>query len=281
MSQDNIIQLDFSEEMKTSYRDYAVSVIRARALPDVRDGLKPVQRRTLYDMYELGIRYDRPYRKCARIVGDTMGKYHPHGDSSIYEALVVMAQEFKKGMILVDGHGNRLDVVEAIEDAECAEGIQHHLRILFGIHQYALSVLQIDNVEELVRHDKAVAGAEAIRHIAGEVQPLLNEHLRVRAVLPGFLNGFQNELQVTVRVHLHLVGIVLTDRAGGAHLQCLTELVFCKGMSRCTFCGSFRFSVLELQFQPSGGIAVKPAVGGRCREDCVSIRGHLSAPPHP
>ena len=83
-----------------------MSVIIARALPDVRDGLKPVQRRTLYDMHELGIRYDRPYRKCARIVGDTMGKYHPHGDSSIYEALVVMAQEFKKGMVLVDGHGN-------------------------------------------------------------------------------------------------------------------------------------------------------------------------------
>ena len=83
-----------------------MSVIIARALPDVRDGLKPVQRRTLYDMYELGIRYDKPYRKCARIVGDTMGKYHPHGDSSIYEALVVMAQDFKKGQILVDGHGN-------------------------------------------------------------------------------------------------------------------------------------------------------------------------------
>ena len=83
-----------------------MSVIIARALPDVRDGLKPVQRRTLYDMYELGIRYDKPYRKCARIVGDTMGKYHPHGDSSIYDALVVMAQEFKKGMALVDGHGN-------------------------------------------------------------------------------------------------------------------------------------------------------------------------------
>ena len=83
-----------------------MSVIISRALPDVRDGLKPVQRRTLYDMYELGIRYDKPYRKCARIVGDTMGKYHPHGDSSIYESLVVMAQEFKKGMVLVDGHGN-------------------------------------------------------------------------------------------------------------------------------------------------------------------------------
>lgn len=103
---EQIIRTEYSELMQKSYIDYAMSVIIARALPDVRDGLKPVQRRTLYDMYELGIRYDKPYRKCARIVGDTMGKYHPHGDSSIYEALVVMAQEFKKGMPLVDGHGN-------------------------------------------------------------------------------------------------------------------------------------------------------------------------------
>ena len=99
--QDNIIRTDYAEIMQKSYIDYAMSVIISRALPDVRDGLKPVQRRTLYDMYELGIRYDRPYRKCARIVGDTMGKYHPHGDSSIYDALVVMAQEFKKGRTLV------------------------------------------------------------------------------------------------------------------------------------------------------------------------------------
>lgn len=105
-SESQIIRTEYSDLMKKSYIDYAMSVIIARALPDVRDGLKPVQRRTLYDMYELGIRYDKPYRKCARIVGDTMGKYHPHGDSSIYEALVVMAQDFKKGMTLVDGHGN-------------------------------------------------------------------------------------------------------------------------------------------------------------------------------
>lgn len=105
-SESQIIRTEYSELMKKSYIDYAMSVIIARALPDVRDGLKPVQRRTLYDMYELGIRYDKPYRKCARIVGDTMGKYHPHGDSSIYDALVVMAQDFKKGQILVDGHGN-------------------------------------------------------------------------------------------------------------------------------------------------------------------------------
>ncbi len=106
MNDSQIIRTEYSEVMKKSFIDYAMSVIVARALPDVRDGLKPVQRRTLYDMHELGIKYDKPYRKCARIVGDTMGKYHPHGDSSIYEALVVMAQDFKKGMILVDGHGN-------------------------------------------------------------------------------------------------------------------------------------------------------------------------------
>ena len=104
--EDRIIKTEYSDLMQKSFIDYAMSVIVARALPDVRDGLKPVQRRTLYDMYELGIRYDRPYRKSARIVGDTMGKYHPHGDSSIYDALVVMSQDFKKGLPLVDGHGN-------------------------------------------------------------------------------------------------------------------------------------------------------------------------------
>ena len=104
--EEQILRTEYSDIMQKSYIDYAMSVIIARALPDVRDGLKPVQRRTLYDMHELGIKYDKPYRKCARIVGDTMGKYHPHGDSSIYEALVVMAQDFKKGLPLVDGHGN-------------------------------------------------------------------------------------------------------------------------------------------------------------------------------
>ena len=104
--EEKIIKTEYSEVMQKSFIDYAMSVIVARALPDIRDGLKPVQRRVLYDMHELGIRYDRPYRKSARIVGDTMGKYHPHGDISIYEALVVMSQDFKKGLPLVDGHGN-------------------------------------------------------------------------------------------------------------------------------------------------------------------------------
>ena len=103
---EQIMKAEYSEVMQKSYIDYAMSVICAKALPDVRDGLKPVQRRVLYAMDELGLNYDKPHRKSARIVGDTMGKYHPHGDSSIYDALVVLEQDFKKGMALVDGHGN-------------------------------------------------------------------------------------------------------------------------------------------------------------------------------
>ena len=103
---ENIIQTEFSAEMQQSYINYSMSVITSRAVPDVRDGLKPVQRRVLYAMNELHLSPDKPHRKCARIVGDTMGKYHPHGDSSIYETLVVMSQDFKKGIALVDGHGN-------------------------------------------------------------------------------------------------------------------------------------------------------------------------------
>ncbi len=103
---ERIITTEYSEEMQRSYMNYSMSVITARAIPDARDGLKPVQRRVLYDMSELRLGHDKPHRKSARIVGDTMGKYHPHGDSSIYETLVVLSQEFKKGMALVDGHGN-------------------------------------------------------------------------------------------------------------------------------------------------------------------------------
>ena len=97
---------DISEELKSSYIDYAMSVIVGRALPDVRDGLKPVQRRILWTMFEMGLRHDRPYRKCARIVGETLGKYHPHGDQPVYEALVRMAQDFVMRYPLVDGQGN-------------------------------------------------------------------------------------------------------------------------------------------------------------------------------
>ena len=103
---DKVHEVDLKKTMETSYIDYAMSVIASRALPDVRDGLKPVQRRILYSMIELNNGPDKPHRKCARIVGDTMGKYHPHGDSSIYGALVNMAQEWSTRYILVDGHGN-------------------------------------------------------------------------------------------------------------------------------------------------------------------------------
>lgn len=103
---EKILQMEYSEEMQKSYLDYSMSVITARALPDARDGLKPVQRRILYDMSELKLSHDKPHRKSARIVGDTMAKYHPHGDTSIYDTLVVLSQTWKKSMPLVDSHGN-------------------------------------------------------------------------------------------------------------------------------------------------------------------------------
>ena len=104
--EEKIIERDIEEEMKTSYIDYAMSVIVARALPDVRDGLKPVHRRILYAMYEDGITSDKPYRKCANTVGSVLGRYHPHGDASVYDAMVRMAQDFSMRYLLIDGHGN-------------------------------------------------------------------------------------------------------------------------------------------------------------------------------
>ena len=105
-SDDRIIQADLRNEMSRSYLEYAMSVIVGRALPDARDGLKPVHRRILYAMYELGLTSDRPYRKCARVVGEVLGKYHPHGDTAVYDALVRMAQDFSMRLPLIDGHGN-------------------------------------------------------------------------------------------------------------------------------------------------------------------------------
>ena len=105
-AEEKIIQRNIENEMKTAYIDYAMSVIVARALPDVRDGLKPVHRRILYTMHEDGFTPDKPYRKCATTVGDVLGRYHPHGDSSVYDALVRMAQDFSLRYMMVDGHGN-------------------------------------------------------------------------------------------------------------------------------------------------------------------------------
>mgnify|MGYP006255801091 CR=1 FL=1 len=104
--QDRIIPTDLSNEMSRSYLEYAMSVIVGRALPDARDGLKPVHRRILYAMYELGLTPERPFRKCARVVGEVLGKYHPHGDTAVYDALVRMAQDFSMRSPLIEGHGN-------------------------------------------------------------------------------------------------------------------------------------------------------------------------------
>ena len=106
LTRDMFLNRDIVDEMKESYLNYSMSVIVSRALPDVRDGLKPIHRRILYGMSELGSLWNRPYKKSARIVGDVMGKYHPHGDSSIYDSLVRMAQEFSMRHELVDGQGN-------------------------------------------------------------------------------------------------------------------------------------------------------------------------------
>ena len=105
-NRDNTLPRDIVDEMKESYLNYSMSFIVSRALPDVRDGLKPVHRRILFGMSELGSNWNRPYKKCARIVGDVLGKYHPHGDSSVYDALVRMAQSFSMRYQLVDGQGN-------------------------------------------------------------------------------------------------------------------------------------------------------------------------------
>src|SRR6056297_3484018 len=106
MENNQILEVDITKEMKKSYIDYAMSVIVGRALPDVRDGLKPVHRRILYSMYETGMTSDKPYKKSAWVVGDVLAKYHPHGDSAVYDTMVRMAQDFSYRYQLVDGHGN-------------------------------------------------------------------------------------------------------------------------------------------------------------------------------
>ncbi|MGO1885150.1 MAG: DNA gyrase subunit A, partial [Citricoccus sp.] len=106
LEQENIVDIDVSSEMETSFLEYAYSVIYSRALPDARDGLKPVQRRILYMMSQMGLRPDRGHVKSARVVGEVMGKLHPHGDTAIYDAMVRLAQSFSQRLPLVDGHGN-------------------------------------------------------------------------------------------------------------------------------------------------------------------------------
>ena len=159
-----------------------------------------------------------------------------------------MAQEFKKGMILVDGHGNRLDVVETIEDTECAERIQHHLRIFLGIHQHALAVLQIDNVEELVRHDKAVAGAEAVLDVLREV----DSHLKLgKCVLARLLRSFglfSNKSCVVICAFLHFSVVVrvfcqFVTAILKVHLGDFAEEVAGGQLAKLMGCGAF-FGIL-------------------------------------
>ena len=146
---DKVHDVDLKQTMETSYIDYAMSVIAARALPDVRDGLKPVQRRILYSMIELNNGPDKPHRKCARIVGDTMGKYHPHGDSSIYEALVKLAQDFATRYPLVDGHGNFGSV-----DGDGAAAMRYTEARLSKISMEMLADIDMDTVDFVPNFDE-------------------------------------------------------------------------------------------------------------------------------
>ncbi len=146
---DQIHEVDLKKTMETSYIDYAMSVIASRALPDVRDGLKPVQRRVLFSMIELNNGPDKPHRKCARIVGDTMGKYHPHGDSSIYGALVNMAQEWSTRYPLVDGHGNFGSV-----DGDGAAAMRYTEARLSKISMAMLSDINKDTVDFMPNFDE-------------------------------------------------------------------------------------------------------------------------------
>lgn len=146
---DKVHEVDLKETMETSYIDYAMSVIVSRALPDVRDGLKPVQRRVLYSMIELNNGPDKPHRKCARIVGDTMGKYHPHGDSSIYGALVNMAQEWSTRYPLVDGHGNFGSV-----DGDGAAAMRYTEARLSKISMEMLADINKDTVDFMPNFDE-------------------------------------------------------------------------------------------------------------------------------
>jgi len=142
LAQEKIIQINIEDEMRDSYLDYSMSVIVSRALPDVRDGLKPVHRRILYGMQELGLAYNRPYRKSARIVGDVLGKYHPHGDSAVYDSMVRMAQEFSLRYPLVDGQGNFGSI-----DGDGAAAMRYTEAKMKQITQYMLEDIDKDTVD--------------------------------------------------------------------------------------------------------------------------------------
>ena len=146
--QENIIERDIEEEMRTAYIDYAMSVIVSRALPDVRDGLKPVHRRILYAMYEDGITSDKPYRKCANTVGSVLGRYHPHGDASVYDAMVRMAQDFSLRYMLIDGHGNFGSI-----DGDGAAAMRYTEARMSKIAEYMLTDIEKNTVDFMPNYD--------------------------------------------------------------------------------------------------------------------------------
>ena len=145
---EKIIERDIEKEMKTAYIDYAMSVIVARALPDVRDGLKPVHRRILYTMNEDGITSDKPYRKSATTVGDVLGRYHPHGDASVYDAMVRLAQDFSMRYMLIDGHGNFGSV-----DGDPAAAYRYTEARLAKISNYMLADIEKNTVNFMPNFD--------------------------------------------------------------------------------------------------------------------------------
>ena len=146
--EENIIERDIEEEMRTAYIDYAMSVIVSRALPDVRDGLKPVHRRILYSMYEDGITSDKPYRKCANTVGSVLGRYHPHGDASVYDAMVRMAQDFSLRYMLIDGHGNFGSI-----DGDGAAAMRYTEARMAKISEYMLTDIEKNTVDFMPNYD--------------------------------------------------------------------------------------------------------------------------------
>ena len=143
-----IIQKDIEHEMREAYISYAMSVIVSRALPDVRDGLKPVHRRILYAMHEDGITSDKPYRKCANTVGSVLGRYHPHGDSSVYDAMVRLAQDFTMRYPLIDGHGNFGSV-----DGDSPAAMRYTEARMSKISQYMLSDIEKNTVDFMPNYD--------------------------------------------------------------------------------------------------------------------------------
>ena len=143
--------IDITTELESSYLDYAMSVIVSRALPDIRDGLKPVHRRILYSMYESSYHHNKPYKKSARIVGDVMGKYHPHGDSSIYEAMVRMAQDFTMRLPLIDGQGNYGSM-----DGDPAAAMRYTEARLGKVTSYMLEELEYETVPTRPNYDETL-----------------------------------------------------------------------------------------------------------------------------